>query len=136
MSMCAPPVMPPPGHPHHPPASSRPHHGAPGTVALEVSDVLGFAEGRWLLTVDAEGTGPVTAWEGEAPDGAVTVALGVEELSAVYLGGVSLATSLARPVGCSDGCRGRRARVRLARRAAPQHLVLIRAWRGRGSRLA
>ena len=67
--------------------------GAPGVVALEVSDPLGFAAGRWLLEVDAEGRGAVTPWDAtEAPEGAAVVALGVEELSAVYLGGVSLAT--------------------------------------------
>ncbi len=67
--------------------------GAAGVLALEVSDSLGFAAGRWLLTVDDAGRGEVTAWDApEAPAGAVTVALGVEELSAAYLGGVSLAT--------------------------------------------
>jgi predicted acetyltransferase len=67
-------------------------YGASGTIALEVVDVLGIAEGRWLLTVDAEGRGSVSPWEGAAPDGAVGITLGVEELSAAYLGGVSLAT--------------------------------------------
>lgn len=66
---------------------------APGVVALEVEDVLGFAQGRWLLTVDAAGRGEVTEWDAsEAPAGAVIVSLGIQELSAVYLGGVSLAT--------------------------------------------
>ena len=42
--------------------------GAPGVLALEVSDALGFAAGRWLLTVDAAGRGEVTAWDApEAP---------------------------------------------------------------------
>ncbi len=68
-------------------------YGASGEIALEVADALGFAAGRWLLSADAAGRGVVTAWEtGEPPAGAVEVALGVEELSAVYLGGVSLAT--------------------------------------------
>lgn len=67
--------------------------GASGTLALEVSDVLGYAAGRWLLEVDGDGRGVVSAWdEVEAPDGAIAVALGVQELSAAYLGGVSLAT--------------------------------------------
>ncbi|ALJ19767.1 GNAT family N-acetyltransferase [Microbacterium sp. No. 7] len=66
--------------------------GAPGLVALEVADALGLAEGRWLLRADADGTGHVTAWEGAAPAGAITARLGVAELSAAYLGGVSLAT--------------------------------------------
>ena len=35
----------------------------------------------------------MTPWDGpEPPEGAVEVALGIEELSAAYLGGVSLAT--------------------------------------------
>ncbi len=67
--------------------------GAAGVLALDVSDVLGFAAGRWLLTVDADGSGAVEALgSDEAPAGAVTVSLGIEELSAAYLGGVSLAT--------------------------------------------
>jgi len=67
--------------------------GAPGVLALEVADVLGIAAGRWLLAVDADGHGTVTPWDAtEPPDGAVAVTLGIEELSAVYLGGVSLAT--------------------------------------------
>lgn len=70
-------------------------YDAPGVVALDVTDPLGFAEGRWLLRVDADGRGRSERWEGEAPDGAVVVALGVAELSAAYLGGVSL-TTLAR----------------------------------------
>ena len=67
--------------------------GASGTLALDVTDALGLAAGRWVLGVDAEGRGTVTTWDGaEPPQGAVTVALGIEELSAAYLGGVSLAT--------------------------------------------
>lgn len=67
--------------------------GAPGTLALDVADVLGHAAGRYVLTVDDEGRGSVAPWaEGAAPDGAVEVSLGIEELSAAYLGGVSLAT--------------------------------------------
>ncbi len=67
--------------------------GAPGVLALEVADALGIAEGRWLLRVEADGRGTVTSWDaGDVPDGAVEVSLGIEELSAAYLGGVSLAT--------------------------------------------
>ncbi|MFT4214909.1 MAG: GNAT family N-acetyltransferase [Microbacterium sp.] len=65
---------------------------ASGTLLLDVTDPLGFAAGRWLLTVDADGHGHVTKCEGDAPADAVTVRLGVTELSAAYLGGVSLAT--------------------------------------------
>ncbi len=66
--------------------------GAPGILALDVSDALGHATGRYLLEAAADGTGRVRAAEGDAPAGAVEVSLGIEELSAVYLGGVSLAT--------------------------------------------
>jgi len=67
--------------------------GAPGAVALEVHDPLGFAAGRWLLEVDAQGRGVVAPWRAdEPPAGAAHLVLGIEELSAVYLGGVSLAT--------------------------------------------
>ena len=51
------------------------------------------ADGVRLLTVDAAGHGAVTTLDApEAPREAVAVSLGVEELSAAYLGGVSLAT--------------------------------------------
>lgn len=68
-------------------------YSAPGAVALEVTDDLGFAEGRWILRVDEGGVGAVELWDGDAaPDGIPAVRLGVTELSAVYLGSVSLGT--------------------------------------------
>lgn len=67
-------------------------YGAPGILALDVSDVLGHAAGRYLLEVDGSGAGRVSAWEGDAPAEAVAVSLGIAELSATYLGGVSVAT--------------------------------------------
>jgi predicted acetyltransferase len=70
-------------------------YGAPGTLALDVSDVLGHAAGRYLLEVDEHGAGRVSTWEGDAPAGAVEVSLGIAELSATYLGGVSVATLVA-----------------------------------------
>lgn len=70
-------------------------YGAAGTLVLDVADPLAFAAGRWLLEVDDDGRGVATPLAGEAPAGAVEVSLGVEELSAVYLGGVSLATLVA-----------------------------------------
>ncbi len=86
-------------HDHHyvrildvPAALEARAYAAPGVVALDVSDPLGFAEGRWILRIDADGRGAVEAWEGDAPGDAVTVKLGIAELSAAYLGGVSLAT--------------------------------------------
>lgn len=67
--------------------------GAAGLLALEVDDPIGIAGGRWLLEVDDDGRGVVTDWDTERPpEGATVVALGIAELSAVSLGGVSLAT--------------------------------------------
>jgi predicted acetyltransferase len=57
-----------------------------GRIVIDVSDDLGFAAGRFALEVDADGVGVATATS-DSPD----LALGVAELSAVYLGGVSLA---------------------------------------------
>lgn len=61
----------------------------PLDALLGVRDPLGFAEGAWRLLVDAEGRVTVTA-----SDAAADVILGVEELSAIYAGGVP-ATQLA-----------------------------------------
>lgn len=70
-------------------------YASPGAVALEVTDDLGFAAGRWILTVGESGAGSVETWQGEVvPDGVPAVRLGVADLSAVYLGSVSL-TALA-----------------------------------------
>lgn len=70
--------------------------GAPGRLVLEVSDPLGHAAGEWLLEVAPDGSGAVSALHGGGAAGvaadAVRVRLGVAELSAAYLGGVSLAT--------------------------------------------
>ncbi|WP_349898365.1 GNAT family N-acetyltransferase [Parafrigoribacterium soli] len=73
-------------------------YAAPGRAIFEVSDALGFAAGRWLLEVDEAGVGHVTRLgdAGASPDvpaaaGTAAVALGVKELSAIYLGGVSAA---------------------------------------------
>lgn len=70
-------------------------YSAPGQVVFEVSDSLGFAEGRFLLEVDADGNGSVAEFDGRVPDGAAAVSLSVNELSAIYLGGIT-AHSLAR----------------------------------------
>lgn len=75
-----------------PAALERRRYGAPGVLALDVSDPLDIAGGRFMLRVDEAGWGTVTPWDGDAPEGAVTVRLGVTELSAAYLGSVSLAT--------------------------------------------
>ncbi|MCR2784292.1 MULTISPECIES: GNAT family N-acetyltransferase [unclassified Microbacterium] len=67
-------------------------YGAPGRFALEVSDPLDIAAGRYLLDVRADGRATVSALDGDAPADAVPLALGIRELSAAYLGGVSIAT--------------------------------------------
>ena len=68
---------------------------APGRIVLEVDDALGFAAGRTLLEIAADGSASATAFDGAIPDDAAAIALGVNELAALYLGGVS-ATTLAR----------------------------------------
>ncbi|WP_243073596.1 GNAT family N-acetyltransferase [Microbacterium sp. SS28] len=78
-----------------PAALTARRYAAAGTVALEVVDPLGFAEGRWILRVDESGTARVEPWEGAASDGVPLVRLGVAELSAAYLGSVSLTTLVA-----------------------------------------
>ncbi|GAA2006645.1 GNAT family N-acetyltransferase [Microbacterium ulmi] len=67
-------------------------YGASGVLALDVTDPIGLSGGRWILRADADGRGRVEPWQGDAPDDAVVVRLGIAELSAAYLGGVSLAT--------------------------------------------
>jgi predicted acetyltransferase len=69
--------------------------GAPGRLVLDVSDPLGLAGGRYLLEVDRSGTGRVRFLDQGEAAAAVTVSLGITELSATYLGGVSLATLVA-----------------------------------------
>lgn len=67
-------------------------YGAAGTLVLEVSDPLGYTSGEWLLEVDADRRGRVSRLEAGAHADAARVRLGVSELSAAYLGGVSIAT--------------------------------------------
>jgi predicted acetyltransferase len=74
-----------------PAALAARRYASAGSVLLEVSDPLGFGEGRFVLTVDDEGAASVGEGSG-APDSTPVVRLGVTELSAVYLGSVSLAT--------------------------------------------
>ena len=68
---------------------------APGQFVLEVSDPLGFADGRFLLDVDSDGAGSVTTFDGPIPDDAAAVSLSVNDLGGIYLGGVT-AVSLTR----------------------------------------
>jgi len=79
----------------------------PGAFVLNVSDPLGFAEGRWLLEINSDGRARVTPLAGSAgepvrrtdagaeggiADAAAEVSLSVNELSSLYLGGVSAVT--------------------------------------------
>nr|WP_281381884.1 GNAT family N-acetyltransferase [Conyzicola lurida] len=67
-------------------------YSAHGTIVLEVADPLGFAEGRYLLTIADDGAATVDLLLGDVPDDAAHVALSVNALSAIYLGGVSAVT--------------------------------------------
>ncbi|MHC5796354.1 GNAT family N-acetyltransferase [Lacisediminihabitans sp. FW035] len=78
-----------------PVALSARRYSAPGVFVLDVSDDLGFADGLFLLTVAADGSATVEILEGEAPDSAAAIALTVDDLGSLYLGGVS-ALTLAR----------------------------------------
>lgn len=72
-------------------------YSAPGDYLLDVSDDLGFAQGRFLLTVAADGTARVRP-HGDtdtAPAATVEVALSAADLASLYLGGTS-AVDLAR----------------------------------------
>jgi predicted acetyltransferase len=66
-------------------------YGAPGRIVLDVADPLGFAAGRYLLDIAADGTAAVTSIDEPLAD-VPALALGVNELGAVYLGGVSFST--------------------------------------------
>jgi predicted acetyltransferase len=72
-----------------PVALSARRYSAPGIFVLDVSDDLGFADGLFLVTVVADGSASVELLEGEAPDDAAAIALTVDDLGALYLGGVS-----------------------------------------------
>ena len=71
--------------------TGRRYH-APGHFVLDVSDPLGYAAGRFLFTVQADGTAVVSELEGDIPGDADAVALSVNELGSLYLGGVSATT--------------------------------------------
>lgn len=60
----------------------RRYHGA-GECVLRVGDPLGFADGTWMLRIDADGNAEV-----EASSAPAQVTLGVEELGSILLGGV------------------------------------------------
>ncbi len=64
-------------------------YGAPGALQLSVADPLGYARGRFRLAVDDRGRAEVERID--RPDAAASgpgLELGVQELGAIYLGGV------------------------------------------------
>jgi len=65
---------------------------AHGTIVLEVSDPLGYADGSYLLEIADDGSAVVEPLTGEVPDTAAHIALSVNDLGALYLGGVSAVT--------------------------------------------
>ncbi len=67
-------------------------YDTPGAVILEVTDPLAHSSGRWLLEAGSDGNGLVRADDGPDARDIPVVRLGTAELSAVYLGGVSLST--------------------------------------------
>ncbi|HEY5319404.1 MAG TPA: sterol carrier protein domain-containing protein, partial [Galbitalea sp.] len=62
-------------------------YSAPGHLVLEVADPLGFAAGRFLLRIADDGAAAVTPSEEPAD-----LTMNVNELSAIYLGGISVVT--------------------------------------------
>lgn len=62
--------------------AGRRYHGT-GECVLRVIDPLGFADGTWMLRIDADGAADV-----EASTAPAQVTLGVQELGAILLGGV------------------------------------------------
>ncbi len=79
-----------------PAALSARRYGVADTVTLDVDDPLGIAGGRFTLSTDAAGTATVTATAPATADpgeqAPASVRLGVAELSALLLGGVSPVT--------------------------------------------
>lgn len=62
-------------------------YGTSGTLVLDVSDTLGHARGRFRLTVDERGRAEVEPVD-DADASGPGLRLGVQELGAIYLGGV------------------------------------------------
>jgi predicted acetyltransferase len=70
-------------------------YGAPGSMILRISDPLGFADQNVLVEVGTSGTALVTVLGEREPAGIATLAMTVNELGSLYLGGTS-ARTLAR----------------------------------------
>lgn len=90
----------------------------PGAVTLSVTDPLGFADGDWHVQVDPPGTPVVTKVDGGGSG--PRVALGVGELSALLLGGVTASTLLAAGRIETDADTARWLDLALAPVTAPQ----------------
>ncbi|WP_341951920.1 GNAT family N-acetyltransferase [Salinibacterium sp. TMP30] len=73
--------------------SARRYSGA-ARIGFDVSDTLGFAQGSFLLETDDSGV-PLVSCVEEFPPDTATVALSVNELSSLYLGGVTTAPLVA-----------------------------------------
>jgi predicted acetyltransferase len=69
------------------------HYSAPGTFLLDIADQLGYADGSWLLSIDANGSASVERLDGSVgfPDHH-RLELSVNELAAVFLGATTVAT--------------------------------------------
>jgi predicted acetyltransferase len=68
-------------------------YSAPGKILLDITDPLGFSDGRFLLSITESGTATVTS--GAGSDAAAHVSLSINEIGALYLGGTSAATLVA-----------------------------------------
>lgn len=69
-------------------------YSSAGQLGFDVSDDLGFAGGRYMLDTDESGMPNVRSVE-SLPEGVPSVSLSVNELSSLYLGGVSASSLVA-----------------------------------------
>ncbi|MCU1407140.1 MAG: uncharacterized protein JWQ43_3443 [Glaciihabitans sp.] len=102
-----------------PAALSARSYSAAVSVVLDISDPLGFADGRVLLETDTDGAATVTLLtdDAPAPHSSAAVSLGVADLGALYLGGVT-AHTLARAGRLVENTPGGVAMVDAAFRSA------------------
>ena len=69
------------------------HYNAPGTFVLELDDALDYANGYWLLSINASGTGVVRKLDDSEGFGDNHhLAMNVSTLAAIYLGATSIST--------------------------------------------
>ncbi len=96
--------------------TARSYH-APGHLVFDVTDPQGFTTGRYLHTISSDGTSVVGPLDGDIPDDADAVAVTINDLSAILLGGVS-AHTLARAGRIEELTPGAAAVVDLSFRSA------------------